>query len=87
MDAIRQRVAPKKAMTDRWLEVMEEAHRQGMKTSVTMMYGMGESLPDRIEHLLRVRCSSVPGGFTAFICWPLQPENTPGCRTCRRPTR
>jgi cyclic dehypoxanthinyl futalosine synthase len=49
-----------------------------MKTSVTMMYGMGESNADRIEHLFRVRdLQARTGGFTAFICWPLQPEGTP----------
>ena len=77
VDAVRQRVAPKKAQTEEWLGVQEEAHRQGMKTSVTMMYGLGESLADRIEHLLRVReAQRRTGGFTAFICWPLQPEGT-----------
>ena len=79
VDAIRQRVAPKKAQTDEWLGVQEEAHRQGMRTSVTMMYGLGESNADRIEHLFRVRAvQERTGGFTAFICWPLQPEGTPG---------
>ena len=79
VDAIRARVARKKAQTDEWLGVQEEAHRQGMKTSVTMMYGLGESNADRVEHLLRVReVQDRTGGFTAFICWPLQPEGTPG---------
>ncbi len=79
VDAIRERVARKKAQTDEWLGVQEEAHRQGMKTSVTMMYGLGESGADRVEHLLRVReVQARTGGFTAFICWPLQPEGTPG---------
>jgi cyclic dehypoxanthinyl futalosine synthase len=79
VDAIRERVAKKKAQTDEWLGVQEEAHRQGMKTSVTMMYGLGESNADRIEHLFRVRdVQARTGGFTAFICWPLQPEGTPG---------
>jgi cyclic dehypoxanthinyl futalosine synthase len=78
VDRVRQRVAPKKAQTDEWLGVQEEAHRQGMRTSVTMMYGMGETPDDRIEHLLRVRAvQRRTGGFTAFICWPLQPEGTP----------
>jgi cyclic dehypoxanthinyl futalosine synthase len=77
VDAIRERVAKKKAQTDEWLGVQEEAHRQGMKTSVTMMYGMGESHADRIEHLFRIReVQERTGGFTAFICWPLQPEGT-----------
>jgi cyclic dehypoxanthinyl futalosine synthase len=48
-----------------------------MKTSVTMMYGLGESNADRIEHLFRVReVQRRTGGFTAFICWPLQPDGT-----------
>ena len=77
VDDIRQLVAKKKAMTDDWLGVQEEAHRQGMKTSVTMMYGLGESDADRIEHLLRIRESQRrTGAFTAFICWPLQPDGT-----------
>src|SRR3569832_2068892 len=49
-----------------------------MITSVTMMFGLGETLEERIEHLQRVReVQARTGGFTAFICWPLQPENTP----------
>src|SRR5439155_19705665 len=47
---IRDRVAKKKAGADRWLEVMAIAHRLGLKTSVTMMFGLGESLADRLEH-------------------------------------
>jgi cyclic dehypoxanthinyl futalosine synthase len=74
---VRDRVARKKAGADRWLEVMEIAHRLGMKTSVTMMYGLGETLADRLEHLFRVReVQSRTSGFTAFITWPLQPEHT-----------
>ena len=60
---------------------MELAHEAGMKTSVTMMYGIGETLAERLEHLERVReVQARTGGFTAFICWPLQPENTPSMR-------
>ncbi|MEI6740996.1 MAG: dehypoxanthine futalosine cyclase, partial [Gemmatimonadaceae bacterium] len=67
-----------KAGADRWLEIMELAHLEGMKTSVTMMYGIGETLAERLEHLQRVRdLQARTGGFTAFITWPLQPENTP----------
>lgn len=74
---IRDRVARKKAGADRWLEIMELAHNEGMKTSVTMMYGLGETNADRIEHLIRVRdVQKRTNGFTAFIAWPLQPENT-----------
>ena len=75
---VRDLVAKKKAGADRWLEIMELAHGEGMKTSVTMMYGIGETLAERMEHLERVReVQARTGGFTAFICWPLQPENTP----------
>ncbi len=77
VDEVRARVAKKKAQTEEWLGVQAEAHRQGMKTSVTMMYGLGESHADRIEHLIRVRdLQERTGGFTAFICWPLQPDGT-----------
>jgi len=78
---VRDLVAKKKAGADRWLEIMQFAHEAGMKTSVTMMYGIGETLAERIEHLERVReLQARTGGFTAFICWPLQPENTPSMR-------
>jgi cyclic dehypoxanthinyl futalosine synthase len=75
---VRDYAAPKKAGADRWLEIMEIAHQEGMKTSVTMMYGLGETLAERLEHLQRVQeVQARTGGFTAFITWPLQPENTP----------
>ena len=75
---VRDLVAPKKAGADRWLEVMEIAHQEGLRTSSTMMFGIGETLAERLEHLQRLRdVQSRTGGFTAFICWPLQPENTP----------
>jgi cyclic dehypoxanthinyl futalosine synthase len=74
---VRDRVAKKKAGADRWLEVMEVAHGLGLKTSVTMLYGLGETPADRLEHLFRVKeVQARTGGFTAFICWPLQPEHT-----------
>ena len=75
---VRDIVAPKKAGADRWLEVMEIAHQEGLRTSSTMMFGIGETFEERLEHLQRLRdLQSRTGGFTAFICWPLQPENTP----------
>ncbi len=77
VQSVRDRVAKKKAGADRWLEIMEVAHGLGMKTSVTMMYGLGETNADRVEHLLRVKeVQSRTGGFTAFIAWPLQPDGT-----------
>ena len=77
VDRVRKLVAPKKAMTDQWLEVMDSAHRHGMRTSATMMYGIGETKAERIESLLRLREQQArTKGFTAFISWPLQPENS-----------
>ena len=68
---VRDIAAPKKAGADRWLEIMELAHNEGMKTSVTMMYGIGETLAERIEHLQRVQALQArTGGFTAFITVP-----------------
>lgn len=77
VDRVRRMVARKKVQTDAWLGVMAAAHRHGMRTSATMTYGLGETNAERIEHLLRLREQQAEtGGFTAFICWPLQPEHT-----------
>ncbi|HEY7461969.1 MAG TPA: cyclic dehypoxanthinyl futalosine synthase [Gemmatimonadota bacterium] len=76
-DATRKRVSPLKQDTAGWLEVMETAHGLGMKTTATMMFGMGESWEERIEHLLRIRdLQGRTGGFTAFIAWPFQEKHT-----------
>jgi len=77
VDRVRQRVSPLKAMTDDWLEVMDVAHRLGLNSSATMMFGHVETLSDRIEHLDRLRSlQDQTHGFTAFICWTFQPGNT-----------
>lgn len=77
VDRVRQRVSPLKAMSDDWLRVMDIAHRQGLSTSATMMFGHVETLEDRVEHLERVRAQQdKTRGFTAFIGWTYQPENT-----------
>jgi cyclic dehypoxanthinyl futalosine synthase len=56
---------------------MEEAHHQGMRSTATMMFGHVETLEHRVEHLSRVRdLQDRTGGFTAFICWTYQSENT-----------
>ena len=76
-DRVRQETAPRKCSTDAWLGVMEEAHTLGMRTTATMMFGHLETLSERIEHLARVRnLQDKTGGFTAFIPWPFQPDNT-----------
>ena len=77
VDRVRQRISPLKAMTDDWLEVMDVAHRLGLNSSATMMFGHVETVEDRIEHLERVRAQQDKSkGFTAFICWTFQAEHT-----------
>jgi cyclic dehypoxanthinyl futalosine synthase len=77
VDRIRDRIAPLKCKTDQWLEVMRIGHELGLRSSATMMFGHVESIDDRLEHLQRLRdTQDETGGFTAFICWTFQPENT-----------
>ena len=77
VDRVRKAIAPLKCDTDHWLEVMRIAHRLGLSSSATMMFGHVETIEDRIEHLRRLReVQDETGGFTAFICWTFQPEHT-----------
>ncbi len=76
-DRVRNLVAPRKCSADQWLAIMEEAHGQGLRTTATMMFGHVETTPERLEHLRRLReLQDRTGGFTAFIPWPFQPDNT-----------
>jgi cyclic dehypoxanthinyl futalosine synthase len=77
-DALRKAVAAyPKASADEWIDIMRQAHANGLRTSATMMYGMGETLEARVEHLQRVRdLQDETGGFTAFISWTFQREHT-----------
>ncbi len=76
-DEIRRVVSPRKCSVAEWLAVMEEAHRQGLRTTATMMFGHVEKPHHRIEHLIRIReLQDRTGGFTAFIPWTFQPKNT-----------
>ena len=77
VDRVRQRISPLKAMSDDWLKVMDVAHRLGLNSSATMMFGHVETIEDRIEHLERLRMQQDRSkGFTAFICWTFQAEHT-----------
>ena len=76
-DETRGRIAPAKNSTNAWLEVMEAWHNLGMKSTATMMFGIDESYEERVEHLLQIRALQTrTGGFTAFIDWTFQPDNT-----------
>jgi len=89
VDSVRQRIAPLKAMSNDWLEVMDIAHRLGLYSSATMMFGHVESVENRFEHLDRLRVqqdislkrkaesgNEKMAHFTAFICWTFQAEHT-----------
>ena len=89
VDRVRQRISPLKAMSSDWLEVMDVAHRLGLYSSATMMFGHVETIEDRIEHLERLRVqqdislkrkaesgNAEMGNFTAFIGWTFQAEHT-----------
>jgi len=73
-DSIRRHLSPKKAKTKEYLLVMEKAHRLGIKTTATMMFGHVETVIQRLVHLKLIRdLQDKTGGFTAFILWPYQP--------------
>jgi cyclic dehypoxanthinyl futalosine synthase len=76
-DRVRSLLGRTKGSTREWLEVMETAHGLGMRTTATMMFGHIETLEERIDHLLVLReLQDRTGGFTAFIPWTFQPQNT-----------
>ena len=77
VDEVRSEISPNKIGWRQWAEVMEAAHGLGMRTTATMMFGSRERLEDIVEHLFRVReIQARTGGFTAFIPWTFQPDNT-----------
>jgi len=77
VDRVRKKISPLKINSDEWLEVMQIAHEVGLKSTATMMFGHVETIEDRLEHLQRIRDQQDrSSGFTAFICWTFQPENT-----------
>ena len=76
-DEVRRRVARLKCLTEDWLLVHRTAHRLGMKTTATMMFGVGEDYEHRVNHFQRIYdLQEETGGFTAFIPWSFQPGNT-----------
>ncbi|GAC1348651.1 MAG: cyclic dehypoxanthinyl futalosine synthase [Ktedonobacteraceae bacterium] len=81
-DHIRMTISPHKGSWREWINSMRLAQREGMTTSATMVFGFGETTEERIQHLLRLRELQDESmvfngnGFTSFICWGYQPENT-----------
>ena len=66
-----------KATADEWLDVMRHAHRAGLRTTATMMYGTVETDEERLQHMIRLReLQDETAGFTAFITWSYQPDHT-----------
>src|SRR6266496_3440282 len=76
-DEVRHRIARLKCLTDDWLNVHRTAHQLGMRTTATMMFGVGEKHEHRVNHLQAIyNLQEETGGFTAFIPWTFQPQNT-----------
>ncbi len=77
-ERVRERIAPKKVSSDKWIEIHKTAHKIGMKSTATMMFGSVDTDEDIIEHFRRIRdLQDETGGFRAFIPWSFQPDNTP----------
>ena len=75
-DEVRLRVSTK-CTTQEWLDVMRAVHKVGLRSTATMMFGIGDKIEHRVRHLQRVRdVQDETGGFTAFIPWTFQRENT-----------
>jgi len=76
-DRARSIASPNKCSADEWIDVMRQAHKLGMRTTATMMFGHVETFAERVETLRRIRdLQDETGGFTAFIPWTFQPDNT-----------
>jgi len=77
-DEIRGKIARLKCTSDDWEMMHRTAHRLGLRTTATMMFGCGEELAHRVNHFERIRrIQEDTGGFTAFIPWMFAPDNTP----------
>jgi cyclic dehypoxanthinyl futalosine synthase len=77
VDRVRKIISPRKTTSGEWLSIMRAAHRLGMSTTATMMWGHVETLEERVEHLRLIReLQDEMHGFRAFISWTYQPDNT-----------
>jgi cyclic dehypoxanthinyl futalosine synthase len=76
-DAIKHQISPLKIKSDEWLRIMEEAHKLGIKSSATMMYGTLENEEQQARHLMKIaNLQEKTGGFMAFIPWSFEPNMT-----------
>jgi cyclic dehypoxanthinyl futalosine synthase len=76
-DEVRYKIARLKCLTDDWLNVHRTAHQIGMRTTATMMFGVGENYENLVNHFQRLyELQEETGGFTAFIPWSFQPQHT-----------
>ncbi|MBE8949865.1 MAG: CofH family radical SAM protein [Quinella sp. 3Q1] len=76
-DRVREIICPKKCSAAEWLEVMGTAHKLGLRTNASMMYGHIETIEERVDHLLKLReLQDETGGFVAMMLFPFHPENT-----------
>ncbi len=83
VERVRKKIAPLKGGPDKWLEVMEAAHEEGLKTTATMMYGITETMAERVEHFMAIRhqqdrslARKNGGQYSAFAAWPFQSGHT-----------
>ena len=81
VDRVRKQLSPAKPDSQAWFDVMSEAHKLGLLTTATMMFGHIETIEERMEHLVKIRelQERKPKGalgFSAFICWPYQSKGT-----------
>jgi len=76
VDRVRKKIAKAKCTSAEWLSVMRAAHRLGLRSTATMMFGTVDTAEDRALHLMKIRdLQDETGGFTAFFCWDFQFEN------------
>ncbi len=81
VEEVRKDISPKKGNPDNWLRVMQEAQSLGLTTSATNVFGFGETLRQRVQHMSRIRdlqdyaLQNYDNGFTSFIAWPVQLES------------
>ena len=76
-DRVRNLLCPKKCTANQWLNVAKTAHKLGIRTNASMLYGHIETFAERVEHLIKLRTlQDETGGFQTFICFPFLPKNT-----------